>query len=99
MATIKRNSTATANSERTTNYTERMYAGVKYKSVDLAVQAAAKDYALKELKLVAEVVAEVAPQVESKAILQSIYDIKKANIMASIERHDERDNAFADLAL
>lgn len=88
-----------AGTDRTTNYSERMFAGVKHKTVELAVQAGAKEYALKELKLATELVHAVAPDVDAKAVLQALYDIKKANIVTSMERHEERDNAFDDLEL
>lgn len=88
-----------AGTERTTNYSERMFAGVKYKTTELAVQAGAKEYALKELKLATELVAAVAPAVEENKVLQALYDIKKANIVASMDRIETRENAFDELEL
>ena len=98
MAQIKNTSTSGV-VERTTNYSERMFAGVKYKTVELAVQAGAKEYALKELKLSLELVQAVAPSVDDKAVLQALYTIKKNNITNSMERIETRDNAFDELVL
>jgi len=94
-----RNMRATAGTERTTNYSERMFSGVKHKTVELAVQAGAKEYALKELKLALELVHAVAPTVDEKDVLQALYTIKKQNIVNSMERIETRETAFNDLNL
>ncbi len=102
MAQLSNMSPATASAatvEKKTNYSEKRFDGVKYQTVELAVQAGAKTYAVSDLNKSQELLEELGIEVPDTVLIQALYNIKKRQIMAIVDKHESREQAVLELAL
>jgi hypothetical protein len=96
---IIQNNTATSKDSKVTKYQEGLFMGVQYSSQEEAVQQGALHHSRQELNTVTTILETLGCKVDETAVLQAIYDLKKKQIVDSIERRVERETIPEGLVL